>query len=403
MIEIINNGGVMHRVVVLGGGYGGVTFVKKLLKLVKRYNLGIKVLLVDRKDYHVLLPSLPECISSPDSKVLVKFSDIFDGFGDNFEYVKGYVRSISVSEKKVFFDDGRELEYDDVVIALGAQPNDFGVPGVRENAIMFWNEEDAVVYINKLNSFIESGVSPKIVIVGAGPIGLEVASETVGYLKKFKLTPNVKVVEAKGRVLPALPEKLSRSISKFLESRGVKFEYNCPVCNVYEGSILSSDGRSFEYDILVWASGIKANDVVSRILGSNVERGPQGKLVTDEFFRVKGANNVWAIGDSCVVERYGVNFSNLAQFAIQMSDFCATNVVNSYLGKDLVPARLVFKGIVVQMSKFRAAAYIPKPFEMIIPPSFFGVLLRKFIDFNYILSIGALGKVRPLPLRNSKH
>lgn len=386
----------MNRVVILGGGYGGVVLTKKLLKLVSKHKLPIKVVLIDRNDYQVLLPALPKCISNPDSKVLVKFSDVFKGFGDNFEFIQGEVSGISAGSRKVVLSDTREVEYDDLVIALGAQPNDFGIQGLRENAIMFWNEKDTIKYINKLRSFTEKGVSPRIVIVGAGPVGLEVASETCYYLKKLGLTPNIRVVEAKDRALPALPEELSKTITRFLEKLGVKFEYNCPVCNVYDSNILSSDGRTFDYDILVWSSGVKANDITKKILDSEVERGPQGKLVTDEFYRVSKERGIWAIGDICVNSKYGMSFTNLAQFAIQMAEYCAVNIVNKYLGKPLVPAKLTFKGIVIQLSKFKASAYIPKPFKIILSPSFIGVLLREFVDINYLINIRALGKVKPL-------
>lgn len=105
---------------------------------------------------------------------------------------------------------------------------------------MFWNEEDLKEYITKLNKFITQGKSPKIIIVGAGAVGVEVASETSHFLRKNKITPDILIIEAKDRCLPTLPEKLSKPIEKYLLKNQIKLVYNSPVIKVDEKSILKN-------------------------------------------------------------------------------------------------------------------------------------------------------------------
>lgn len=380
----------MKKIVILGGGYGGVKTAKNLLEKTKNSDT-LKVILIDRKDFQCLLPSLPSAISNNGEKIIINFKDAFGKY-KNFEFVKGEVEGIDFNNSNVILSDGRKIEYDHLVIAFGAQPTDFGVEGIKQYAIMFWNEEDLKEYITKLNNFINQKQSPKIVIVGAGPVGVEIASETSHLLRKKKITPDISIIEAKDRCLPTLPEKFSKSIEKYLVKNKIKLFYNSAVIKADAKKIYTKDGKEYEYDILLWCSGVIANSIIKTIeskSGFTFEKGPQGRIIVDEYLRVKNLQNVWAVGDIAYPENQKVNPIPLAQFAVQMADNLSKNLINHIHNKKLEKLSLNFKGIVITLSKFNAGAIITKPFEIIIPPSPIGIILRKLIDFNYILSTGA--------------
>lgn len=380
----------METIVILGGGYSGVKTAKNILERTKNNN-NIKVILIDRKDFQCLLPSLPSAISNNREKIIINFKDTFGKY-KNFEFIKGEIESIDFKDQKVILSNGKTVYYNHLVIAFGAQPTDFGVEGVRQHAIMFWNEEDLKEYITKLNKFITQGKSPKIIIVGAGAVGVEVASETSHFLRKNKITPDILIIEAKDRCLPTLPEKLSKPIEKYLLKNQIKLVYNSPVIKVDEKKVYSKTGEEFEYDILLWCSGVIANSIIKSIeskSGFTFEKGPQGRIIVDEYLRVKNLHNVWAVGDIAYPKNQKVVPIPLAQFAVQMADTLSKNIINTINKKELKKLSLKFKGIVITLSKFSAGALITKPFEIVIPPSPLGIILRKVIDLNYILSTGA--------------
>ncbi|MFN4245358.1 MAG: NAD(P)/FAD-dependent oxidoreductase [Brevinematia bacterium] len=387
----------MYKVVVLGGGFAGVTFSKNLLKLSKNSN-NIKVHLVDVNEYQCLLPSVPSLISNKNQKILLYYSDIFRKF-KNFEFTKAKVENISFEEKIIYLDNGNTINYDQLILSLGVQPYDLGIENVKENAIMFWDEKDLNKYVQKLNYFISKGISPRILIIGAGPIGVEIASETYHFLNKNKMGANILIIEAKERCLPTLDEKLSKSVEKYILNKGIKILYNSYVCGVEKDYVYCQDGKKYEYDILIWSVGVTANPILKKIESNSefkFEKGQQGRIIVDEYLRVKNIQDVWAIGDIALPQNQKVFPMALAQFAIQMAEVCSTNVLNHILGKDLKKLNLSFKGIVIQLSKSHAAALLEKPFKIIIPPSYLGLMLRKLIDLNYIISVGAKPRKYPL-------
>lgn len=388
----------MYSIAVLGGGYAGVKLTKGLLNYSKNSSVKYKVVLIDRNDFQCLLPSLPAAISNRLEKIIIKYEEAFGGYS-NFEFVKGEIDWVNFNSKTVILADGKEVKYDHVVLCFGVQPADFGIEGVRQYSIMFWNEKDLERYMSKLKAFIEQNKSPRIVIVGAGPVGVEVASETYHYLRSKKIIPNITIIEAKDRCLPNLPAKFGKLIEKYLTKRNINLVYNSAVCKVDDKKTYTSDNKEIEYDILLWCSGVSANRVLEQMENKakvKFERGPQGRLVVDEFLRVKNFKDVWAVGDTAVPENQNTTPMPLAQFAVQMAEVASFNIPRSLEGKELKKLRLSFKGIVVQMSRYSAGAILKFPFEITIPPSIFGVFLRKFVDYNYILSIGAKPRRYPL-------
>lgn len=383
------------NIVVLGGGYGGFKLVKRLLVNLRRFD--VKVILIDKNEFQTLLTSLPSAISNRKKKIVVFYEETLSGYR-NFEFIKGVALQIDIKENVVVLSDGRKVKYDHLVIGIGAEPNDFSIDGVKANSIMFWNHEDLEKYVMKLDDFLSQGKSPKIVIVGAGPLGIELSTETYHFLKRRNFYPNIAIIEAKDRVLPSLSPKFSHSINKYLQKIGINVFFNSCVTKVDNSYVYFNRGNlesKIEFDILLWCSGVKANsfiDQIERNSGILFERGKNGRVLVDDYLRVKGFENIWAIGDVALPESYS-DISMLAQFAVQMADSLGNNIINLAKGKELEKLKLTFKGIIVQLSSTKASLYVSKPFELVIPPSIMGVLARKFVDYSYLLSIGA--KPRP--------
>ena len=377
----------MYKVVVLGGGFAGVTFAKKILSLYKGDEL--KVILVDRNDYQCIMPTLPSFVFERDEIVIVDYEKIFKNC-KNFSFVKGEISGVNVGKKEVYLN-GEVIKYDELVLSFGVEPNDFRIEGVKENALMFYNERDLKKYVTILDDFIKRKVSPKVLVVGAGSVGVELASQTSHLIRKYKMLPDISILEAKERCLPTLPEPLSKSVEKYLLKNNIKIFYNSCVSKVSSNVVYCNDDKKYSYDILVWSAGVKLSSLVEKIenlSGIKFEKGAQGRILVDEYLRVKGIPNLWAIGDIAFPENQKVFPMQLAQFAIQMGSLAAQNVINSIQNKPMKKLNLSFKGIVLQFSRYKASAIIEKPFRIVIPPSILGVFIRKFVDYNYLFSLG---------------
>ncbi|MGB9622039.1 MAG: NAD(P)/FAD-dependent oxidoreductase [Brevinematia bacterium] len=384
----------MVKIVIVGGGYGGFKLAKSLLK--KSKGLGVKVILIDKREFQVLLTALPAAIPNRNEKIVVYYEETLSKY-ENFEFIKGSVLAIKPKDNKVVLSDGKEIDYDHLVLGVGAEPYDLGIQGVKDNSIMFWNHEDLEKYVSKLDNFLSEGKSPKIVIVGAGPVGIELASETYNFLKSKNVNPDITIIEAKDRVMPSLSPKFSSVLHDYLNKIGVKVLLNSCASKVDNSSIhfkVNSKDEKFEFDILLWCTGVKASSSVIEIeknSGFSFEKSKNFRILVDKYLKVKGFSNIWALGDVALPESN--NSMMLAQFAVQMADSLSKNIINLIKGKKLEELKLTFKGIIVQLSHSKASLYTNNPFEVVIPPSFLGILARKFVDYNYLLSIG--GKPKP--------
>ena len=299
----------MTKIVILGGGFGGV---RCALDLEKKLKDNVQVTLVDRNSYHLFLPSLYEVASAYGTKkdpfavklrktICIPFGEIFEG--KNINLVQAEISSVDLRAKNIKTKGDEVLFYDYLVIALGSQTADFGITGVREYAYQFKSIDDAIavnVKIRKIIKRIASGEkmdSFKILVGGAGFSGIEFAAEISTCIKKICRIENVKtknavvtLIEAGPKILPMVSDKERIIISKRLTRLGVVLMENSSVEEIGDSFVKLKNGQTLEGDMVVWTAGIKANEFLKSIPDLPVT--DKGKIIVDENLTVRGWKNV---------------------------------------------------------------------------------------------------------------
>ena len=312
----------MQKIVIVGGGAGGLELATRL----GRAKLA-GVTLIDRDRTHLWKPLLHEVATGTldDGVDALSYRAHCARVGVRFHL--GQVNGIDRERRELLLAPmlgthgeevlhARRVTYDTLVLAVGAHSNDFGIQGVREHCHSLDSSAQAQVFhLELLNRFLhvqEEGGEEEcvtVVIVGAGATGVELAAELFnaaemlahyGVERAGRKGLRVILIEAAGRVLPALPEAMSQRAQKVLVSLGVDLHLNTAVQKVEANGVMTKEGAFLAADLIVWAAGIQAPSFLAR-LGLPVNRINQLEVEAD--LRVKGEEAIYALGDcACLRE-----------------------------------------------------------------------------------------------------
>jgi NADH dehydrogenase len=360
------------RVVIIGGGFGGIEIAKTLM------NKSIQVVIVDKNNYHTFQPLLyqvatsvleAESIAYPIRKIFSKSKNVFFRLGE--------VTKVDYNENKILFGND-ELFYDYLVVATGAKTNFFGNEGLTISAMpmksilealdlrsmILQNFEHALLNANERK---RQGMM-NIVIAGAGPTGVELAG-ALGELK-LKVFPkdypeidlslmNIYIVQSGNRVLPMLSEKSSEKAKKYLESLGVTVVLDTRVLDFFGDYVQTDTGQDIIARTLIWTAGVIGNPVEG--LGAEaVNKG--GRIEVDEYNRVKGYANVYAVGDvaSMSTPAFPKGHPMVAPAAMQQGKQLAKNLLLDIENKPMKPFQYKDKGAMATVGKNKAVVEIGK-------------------------------------------
>jgi NADH:ubiquinone reductase (H+-translocating) len=317
-------GPARHRVVIVGGGAGGLELATRLGDTLGRRGQA-EVTLIDRNRTHVWKPKLHEIAAGSMDMSAHEVGYLAQSHWHHFRYRVGAMVGLDRERREVhvapFLDDEgmevtpqRTIGYDTLVIAVGSQSNDFGTPGVPEHAIKLETAADAGrFHMRVVNACIrahaqEAPLRPEqlhVAIIGAGATGVELAAELhrttremVAYgLDRVDADKDIKVsvIEAAPRVLPALPERLSKATEKLLRELGVDVLTNAKVAAVQADGVALADGRLLPAELIVWAAGVKAPEFLKDIAGLETNRINQ--LVVRPSLQTTRDDNIFALGD----------------------------------------------------------------------------------------------------------
>jgi NADH dehydrogenase len=326
-----------NRIVVIGGGFAGLRTAVELDKRRARLK-DHSITLVDPSLEHTCLSLLYEVStgrlrdeSSLCDEELRRGSSIsFDqcskpGRRERFSFRRASVINIDQEDKNVILSDGSRLPYDDLVIAIGSEVATRGILGVSEHAIPMRTFEDALQIRENLSLLLASGKKSSIVIVGGGPVGVEIAASIA---ERFRGAAEVSLLEAGDSILPAYSSKTRGAVRRRLTRLGVRVRTRVTVKEVRSGSVVLADSANVSdvsADLVVWAAGIKAHSVVGEW---GLPVNDQGLIKIDRSFSVQGLKNVYALGDcaSLVHPRTNVRVPSLAQAASREAGFVAENI-----------------------------------------------------------------------------
>ena len=361
------------RVIIVGGGFGGLKLANKL----KRSNF--QVVLVDKNNYHQFPPLVYQVASSgmEPSSISFPFRKIFQKRKD-FYFRMAEVRAIFPEMNMIQTSIGK-AEYDYLVFAAGTTTNFFGNEHIEDEAMPMKTVSEAMGLRNALLSNIERSITCStdkerqellnIVIVGGGATGVEIAG-VLSEMKRFVLPHdypdmpsslmNIYLIEAGPRLLPGMSTESSEKAEQFLREMGVNILLNKKVVDYKDHKVILEDGSEIATRTFIWVSGVTAIPV-GNLSPALLGRGRRIKV--DEFNRVEGMNNVFAIGDQCIQtsdKDYPNGHPQLAQVAIQQGKLLAENLKRIEKSKSLKPFHYRNLGSMATVGRNRAVAEFSK-------------------------------------------
>jgi NADH dehydrogenase len=313
-----------HRIVIVGGGAGGLELATRLGRKFGRHGKA-EVTLIDSKRTHIWKPKLHEIAAGSmdigDHEVAYLAQAHWHGFRFRIGQMTGLDRRAREVHVAPFVDeDGKEVTparsfpYDTLVMAVGSQSNDFGTPGVREHALKLETVADARrFHMRMVNACVRAHAQREplrpdqlhVAIIGAGATGVELAAElhhttreVVAYgLDRVDADKDIKLalIEAAPRVLPALPERLSASTERLLRKLGVEVHTEARVAEVLADGVRLADGRILPAELVVWAAGVKGAEFLTRLDGLETNRINQ--LVVRQTLQTTVDDDIFAMGD----------------------------------------------------------------------------------------------------------
>ena len=362
------------RVVIVGGGFGGLKLANKLR------DSDFQVVLVDRNNYHQFPPLIYQIASAgiEPSSISFPFRKIFQKRKD-FYYRMAQVRSIFPEHKIIQTSIGK-VSYDYLVLAAGATTNFFGNKHVEEEAMPMKNVSEAMGLRNALLDNFERALTCatdterqellNVVIVGGGATGVEIAG-ALSEMKNFVLPKdypdlptslmNIYLIEAGPRLLAAMSEESSAKVEQYLRTMGVNVLLNKMVTDFRDHCVYLKDGSSIATRTFIWVSGVAAQPI-GNLDEKHLGRGR--RIVVDEFNRVPGLDGVFSIGDQCIMPEGDPHWQGghpqLAQVAIQQGNLLAKNLRRLAEGKEMKPFRYRNLGAMATVGRNRAVAEFSK-------------------------------------------
>ncbi|MBX7093945.1 MAG: NAD(P)/FAD-dependent oxidoreductase [Flavobacteriales bacterium] len=358
------------RIVIVGGGFGGIKLAKELS------GSDVQIVLIDKNNYHTFQPLLyqvatagleADSIAYPIRKIFGKSKNVFFRMGE--------VHRIVPEEKKIEIDNDH-LFYDYLVIATGARTNYFGNEGLTISSMPMKSVPEALdlrsMILQNFEKILTISNERKkqslmnFVIAGAGPTGVELAG-ALGELKKHVFPKdypeldlsnmNIYLVQSGDRVLPMLSEKSSQRAKRYLEELGVQVVLNTRVLDYNGDYVQTNTGQDLVARTLIWTAGVTGNPV----------EGLDPKLVTksgrymvDEYNRIQGYSEIFAIGDvACMCTKdYPNGHPQVAPVAIQQAKHFAKNIRLAIASKTMKPFSYRDKGSMATIGKNRAVVEV---------------------------------------------
>ncbi len=373
--------GLLHRIVVVGGGAGGLELATRLgNKLGRRRKADVTQ--IDKQRTHRWKPLLHEIAAGSMDLGVHELDYLAQSHWHGFRYRAGEMVDLDRRRRCVHVapyidDEGNEVTpahaigYDTLVIAVGSQTNDFDTPGVKQNAIALETPVEAERFHRRLvNACIRAHAQNEplrpeqlqVAIVGAGATGVELAAElhnTTRQLVAFgldRIDPDkdirITVIEAAERILPALPERLATAAAQLMERLGIRLRVAARVAAVLERGVKLSNGEIIPAELVVWAAGVKAPDFLRNL--DELETNALNQLVVLPTLATTRNGNVFAFGvcAACPWIGRGGTVPPRAQAAHQQATHLARQMQRRLAGRPLLPWRYRDFGSLVSLGEY---------------------------------------------------
>ena len=363
----------MHNILILGGGFGGVTAARHLERLLDG-RADVAITLVSRENYFVLTPLLFEACSG--TLELRHCAQPIRPALRHARFIEATVEEVDVDRRvaraTAAGGTAYDLPYDHLVVALGGATNLSLIPG-SATAMTFKSVADALLLRNHLLERFEradAADDPAVrrrylttVVVGGGLVGVELLGELTAFAANvLRYYPSLRhedvpfhLLEAGARILPEVDPKLAEVAADVLRRRGADIRVATPV-RAIEPERVQLAGESIDAGTIVLAAGIVPNATAAHI---PVAHDTRGRIVVDETMRSTSHPNIWALGDCAAIPGPdGRPYPALAQFATREARSLAANVVASIDGRALTPFRFRTLGTMASLGRTQAVATV---------------------------------------------
>ncbi|OBZ10520.1 6-phosphogluconate dehydrogenase [Bacillus sp. FJAT-27264] len=399
----------MKKIVILGGGYGGVLTAKKLAKKFKN-NKEIEITLIDRNPYHTLLTELHEVAANraPEDSIKIDLKKIFAGL--KVDVVLDEISNIDFKGKKLKSEKAT-YAFDYLVIGTGSKPTYFGIPGAEENTFSFWSNDDAVALKRQIRDMFTKAAKEKnaavrrsmltFVIIGAGFTGVELVGEMAEYreelCKEFYIDPSevrLIVADMAPKILPILPDKLISKATAYLKKLNVEIVTGAKITEVGKGSIALGEKNVVAANTVVWTAGVEGSEIVGSLEGDVKQEGRK-RIVTNEHLESVDHKNVYVVGDNIFFIPEGETrpVPQMVENAEQAAPIVAGNIEADIKGTAKKAYKPGFHGTMVSIGSRYGVANVGLPGKLFMLTGFMAMLSKHAINMFYLSQVVGFNKV----------
>jgi NADH dehydrogenase len=364
------------RVLILGGGFGGIYAALKLEKLLRRHD-DLEVTLITRDNYFLFTPMLPEVAAGE-----LEQNTIVNPLRKLLRRVKSFVgtiEAIDLNARHVIVSHGfdghiHELPYDQLIVALGARTNFFDLPGVEASCLTLKTLGDAIAVRNQLITDLEEANSEcaagerqpllTFIVAGGGFAGVETLGGINDFVREaIRFYPNLHpdylrfvLVTPDELILPELNRKLGIYAQRKLTMRGVEIITGAKVSAISAGNVKLTSGEKIQANTIIWSAGSAPNPLIAKLSVPKCN----GRIVVDAYLGVEGWPGLWAVGDCASVRssRAGGFYPPTAQHAMREGKLVACNVAATLYGGQKKPFRYRTLGQVAAIGRRTGVASI---------------------------------------------
>lgn len=371
-----------HRIVIVGGGAGGLELATRLGRKLGRSGAA-QITLVDANLTHIWKPLLHEVAAGSLNSAEDELNYVAQAKWNHFEFQLGRMCGLQRSARQIILapvldEDGRQLlperriGYDSLVLAVGSTTNDFGTTGAAEHCIFLDTREQAERFHRRmLSHYLRAHAGAQadsaqidIAIVGAGATGVELAAELHHAARQLaaygldRIRPEdmrITLIEAGPRVLPALPERIAQPVHRTLEKLGVTVLTGAAVSEVTAEGLKTADGQFIPASLKVWAAGIRAPGFLHELDG--LESNRINQLLVRPTLQTTRDDDIFAFGDCAACPQPGGDGRNVpprAQAAHQQASMLARSLKLKISGQPLPEYRYRDYGSLISLSSFSA-------------------------------------------------
>tara|TARA_B100001093_G_scaffold484846_1_gene518661 strand:+ start:788 stop:2026 length:1239 start_codon:yes stop_codon:yes gene_type:complete len=382
----------MSKIVIIGGGFGGLSFLQKARKSNNEFTL------IDKTNHHLFQPLLYQvatAVLSP-ADITVPIRNLFKN-DNNVKITLGEVVDIRREKKQVVLKNDDVIDYDQLIISTGASYSYFGNEDWGKYSNGLKNINDALDIRDKILKAFEKAENEtdkkkqkkylNFVVIGGGPTGVEVAGSIAEiafkdinkeYRNFNSNDSNVYLIEAGSNILPSYSSKLSNKASKYLKKMGVEIKINEKVEDIEE-MLVTTDKEKIESDNIIWAAGNKASSLIELL---DTEMDTEGRAIINQDCSIKKDDSIYVIGDAANFK--GVNgepLPGIAPVAIQQGKYVGFNTKNNISKENRKPFKYRDKGMMATIGGFKAIGVVGK-FEI---SGFIAWLFWSLIHLVYLI------------------